>query len=73
MLWTRREKQKLPHFLRGISMTRKRYKIQTAIIAMKQWFYKLFTSEEYALVYDFVNNPPPRIGTQSYSGDVHDK
>ena len=52
-------------------MTRKRDKIWTAIIATKQWFTKLFTSE--ALVDDFGNNPPPEIGTQPYSGDVHDK
>ena len=54
-------------------MTRKRDKIWTAIIATKQWFTKLFTSEADALVDDFVNNPPPNIGTQSYSGDIHDK
>ena len=28
---------------------------------------------EDALVDDFGNNPPPEIGTQSYSGDTHDK
>ena len=54
-------------------MTRKREKVWTAIIATKQWFTKLFTSEADALVDDFGNNPPPEIGTQSYSGDIHDK
>tara|TARA_B100000579_G_C22222160_1_gene572160 strand:- start:180 stop:350 length:171 start_codon:yes stop_codon:yes gene_type:complete len=54
-------------------MSRKRDKIWTAIIATKQWFAKLFTSEANALVDDFKNNPPPEIGTQSYSGDIHDK
>ena len=62
-----------PYFIRGISMTRKRDKIWTAIIATRQWFTKLFTSEADALVDDFGNNPPPEIGTQSYSGDIHDK
>ena len=47
-------------------MTRKRDKIQTAIIAIRQWFSKLFTIEADALVEDFGNNPPPEIGTQSY-------
>ena len=61
------------YFIRGISMTRKRDKIWTAIIATRQWFTKLFTSEADALVDDFGNNPPPEIGTQSYSGDIHDK
>ena len=60
-------------FLRGIYMTRKRDKIWTAIIATRQWFYKLFTSEADAFVDYFGNNPPPEIGTQSYSGDIHDK
>ena len=54
-------------------MTRKRDKIWTAIIATKQWFSKLFSSEAYALVDDFKNNQPPKNGTQSYSGDIHDK
>tara|TARA_B100001250_G_C19743100_1_gene763968 strand:- start:631 stop:801 length:171 start_codon:yes stop_codon:yes gene_type:complete len=54
-------------------MTRKRDRIWTAIIATKQWFSKLFTSEADALVNDFKNTPPPEIGTQSYSGDVHEK
>ena len=54
-------------------MTRKREKIWTAIIATKQWFAKLFTSEANALVDDFPKNPPPEIGTQYYSGDIHDK
>ena len=62
-----------PYFIRGISMTRKRDKIWTAIIATRQWFTKLFTSEADALVDDFGNNPPPEIGPQSYSGDIHDK
>ena len=44
-------------------MSRKRDKIWTAIIATKQWFSKLFTSEADALVDDFGNNPPPDIGT----------
>jgi len=57
----------------NITMTRKRDKIWTAIIATRQWFNKLFTSEADALVDDFSNNPPPKIGTQSYSGDTHDK
>ena len=65
--------QTLSNFLRGISMTRKRDKVWTAIIATRQWFSKLFTSEADALVDDFGNNPPPEIGTQSYSGDTHDK
>ena len=67
------EKYMPPYFIRGISMTRKRDKIWTAIIATRQWFTKLFTSEADALVDDFCNNPPPEIGTQSYSGDIHDK
>jgi len=54
-------------------MTRKREKIWTAIIATKQWFAKLFTSEANALVDDFQKNPPPEIGTQYYSGNIHDK
>ena len=54
-------------------MTRKRDKAWTAIIATRQWFSKLFNSEADALVDDFGNNPPPEIGTQSYSGDTHDK
>ena len=66
-------KQTLSYFLRGIFMTRKRDKVWTAIIATKQWFSKLFTSEADALVDDFGNNPPPEIGTQSYSGDIHEK
>ena len=60
-------------FGRNIAMNRKRDKIWTAIIAIQQWFAKLFTSEADALVDDFDNNPPPDIGTQSYSGDIHDK
>ena len=51
----------------------KKRQIWTAIIATKQWFTKLFTSEADALVDDFGNNPPPKIGTQSYTGDTHDK
>ena len=66
-------KQILPYFIGGISMTRKRDKIWTTIIATRQWFTKLFTSEADALVDDFGNNPPPEIGTQSFSGDIHDK
>ena len=58
-------KQTLSNFLRGISMTRKRDKVWTAIIATRQWFSKLFTSEADALVDDFSNNPPPEIGTKS--------
>ena len=54
-------------------MTRKRDKIWTAIIATKQWFSKLFTSEADALVDDFDNNPPPNIGTQPYTGEPNDK
>ena len=62
-----------PYFIRGIAMTRKRDKIWTAIIATRQWFTKLFTSEADALVDGFGNNPPPEIGPQSYSGDIYDK
>ena len=62
-----------PYFIRGISMTRKRDKIWTAIIATRQWFTKLFTREADALVDDFGNNPPPEIEPQSYSGEIHDK
>ena len=54
-------------------MSRKRDKIWTAIIATKQWFSKLFTSEADALVDDFGNNPPPYIGTQPYSGEDNKK
>ena len=54
-------------------MTKKREKIWTAIIATKQWFSKLFTSEADALVDDFSNNPPPEIGTQPYLGDENKK
>ena len=52
---------------------RKRDRIWTAIIATKQWFTKLFTSEADALVDDFDNNPPPNIGTQPYTGEPIDK
>ena len=54
-------------------MTRKREKIWTAIIATKQWFTKLFTSEADALVDALGHNPQPERGPQSYSGDIHDK
>ena len=56
-------------------MSRKRDKIWTAIIATKQWFSKLFTSEADALVDDFGNNPPPDIGigTQPYLGKDNKK
>ena len=47
--------------------------VDKAIIATRQWITKLFTSEADALVDDFGNNLPPEIGTQSYSGDIHDK
>ena len=53
-------KQMLPYFIGGISMTTKRDKIWTTIIAIRQWFTKLFTSEADALVDDFGNNQPPR-------------
>ncbi len=52
-------------------MTRKRDKIWTTIIATRQWFTKLFTSDADALFDNFGNNPPPEIGTQSYSGDTN--
>ena len=52
---------------------RKRDRIWTAIIATKQWFTKLFTSEADALVDDFDNNPPPNIGTQPYTDEPNDK
>ena len=54
-------------------MNRKRDRIWTAIIATKQWFSKLFTSEADALVDDFGNNPPPDIGSQPYSGEDNKK
>ena len=54
-------------------MTRKRDKIWTAIISIKQWFSKLFTSEGDALVDDFDNNPPSEIGTQPFTGDPNEK
>ena len=54
-------------------MSRKRDKIWTAIIATKQWFSKLFTSEADALVDDFGNNSPPDIETQPYSGEDNKK
>ena len=54
-------------------MSRKRDKIWTAIIATKQWFGKLFTSEADALVDDLGNNPPPDIETQPYSGEDNKK
>ena len=54
-------------------MSIKRDKILTAINETKAWFIKLFTSEADALVDDFKNNLPPEIGTQAYSGDIHDK
>ena len=47
-------------------MTRKRDKIWTAIIAIRQWFGKLFTNEADFLVGNFGNNPSPDIGPQSY-------
>ncbi len=53
-------------------MIRKRDKIWTSIIAIRQWFTKLFTSKADALIDDFGKNPPPEIGPQSYSGDIHD-
>ena len=59
--------------LKNNVMTRKRDKIWTAIIATKQWFSKLFTSEADALVDDFDNSPPPDIGTQPYSGEDNKK
>ena len=62
-----------PFFIGGFSMTRKTEKIWIPIIATKQWFDQLLTSEANALVDDFGNNPPPEIRTQSYSGDIHDK
>ena len=34
--------------------------------ATRQWFSKLFTSEADALLDDFENNPPPKIGPQPY-------
>ena len=61
------------NYKRNIVMSRKRDKIWTAIIATKQWFSKLFTSEADALVDDFGNNPPPDIGTQPYSGEDNKK
>ena len=51
----------------------KKRQILTAIIATKQWFSRLFTSEADALVDDFGNNPPPDIGTQLYSGEDNKK
>jgi len=36
-------------------------------------FTKLFTSEADALIDDFRKNPPPEIGTQSFSGDIYAK
>ena len=54
-------------------MTRKQDKSCTAIIATKQWFSILFTSEADALVDYFRNNPSPEIGTQPYSGDDNEK
>ena len=55
----------------SFSVTRKRDKIWIEIISTKQWISKLFTSEAYALIHKFVNNPPPEIETQSYSGNNH--
>ena len=63
----------LPYLIGGISMNRKWEEIWTTIIATRQCFTKLFTSEWDVLVDDFGNNPPPEIGTQSFSGDIHDK
>ena len=54
-------------------MTRKRDMIWTALIATRQWFTKLFTSEADALVDDCENNPLQEIGPQSYLGDIHDR
>ncbi len=54
-------------------MTIKREKIWTEIIATRQWFTNLFTSEADSLVDDFGKNPPPEIGIQSYAGDIHDQ
>ena len=62
-----------PYFIGGIPMTRKRDKILIAIVATRQWFTKLFTSEVDALVDEFRNNPLPEIGTQSFSENIHDK
>ena len=47
-------------------MIRKRDKILKAIIAIRQWLSKLFTSVADALVDDFGINPPLEIGPQSY-------
>ena len=58
-------------FIGVISMTKRRDKIWKAIIATKQWFSKLFTSEADTLVDDLGNNPPPKIESQFYSGDIH--
>ena len=35
--------------------------------------HQAFATEADALVDDFGNNPPPKIGAQSYLGDIHDK
>jgi len=41
-------------------------KLWQAWIATKQWFTKLFTSEADALLDDFENKEPPKIGPQPY-------
>ena len=43
------------------------------LLQLSQWLTKLFTSEADDLVDDFGNNLLPDVGTQSYSGDTHDK
>ena len=66
-------KQTLPFLPTRYLYDKKKRQNLDCNIATRQWFYKLFTSEADAFVDDFGNNPPPEIGTQSYSGYIHDK
>ena len=54
-------------------MTKQIDEVWTEIIATKEWFAKLVTSEANTLINDSANNPTHQIGTQSYTGDIRDK
>ena len=69
---SKKGKHMSPYLMGGISMIRKRDKIDSnncyQIIVQQTC-----SREADALVDDFGNNPPPEIRPQSYSGDIHDK
>jgi len=49
--------------IKEVGMNKKLWEVW---FATRQWFSKLFTSEADALLDDFENNPPPKIGPQPY-------